>query len=214
MKPVNILILSPYKTATSTLEKTFKEKYTTNKFHHFYEVKSIEQVTHIFILHRNLFDLYTAAYFQDIDVEKYDYYYGSREEVLNASIDSLVEHFLKFDWKKYDYLDVNYHIKSIEEHFKIKLDFQLKKDCQIMKLNKSNVHISIIKVEELNQVFNQVCRLTGLTDSLDLKNTNCSEEKWYSEKIKPFREELKKRAASWIFPSTVSSYYRPVNLFN
>jgi hypothetical protein len=191
MKP-SILILSPYKTTTTTLDRTFKEKYYLNKFHHFREVKSIEQFTHIFILHRKLFDLYTAAYFQDIDVQRYDYYYGTREEVLNASVDDLVNHFLKFDWKKYDYLNVNYHIKSIEDHFKIKLDFQPKKDCQIIKLLKSNVHIVIIRVEELNQVFNQVCRMTGLIE-MKLKNENCSEDKWYSEKIKLFREELNRR---------------------
>lgn len=187
-----ILILSPYKTATTTLEKTFKEKYNSNKFHHFKEVESIEQFTHIFILHRNLFDLYTSAYFQDINDKRYDYYYGTKGEVLNASIDDLVNHFLKFDWKKYDYLDVNYHIRSIEDHFKIKLNFQPKKDCHIMKLLKSNIHIVIIKVEELNQVFNQVCRMTGLLE-LKLKNENCSQDKWYSEKIKLFREELKRR---------------------
>ena len=86
-----ILILSPFKTATTSLLSTFNDTYVIKT--HDFDSTFHTNYSHVFLVYRNEIDLYISAFFQDIDNPEFEYYYGDVKDVFRADIIELINHF-------------------------------------------------------------------------------------------------------------------------
>lgn len=183
---VRILILSPFKTATTSLLSTFNDTYVIKT--HDFDDTFHTNYSHVFLVCRNETDLFVSAFFQDIDNPEFDYYYGDREKVLESDVDDLIDHFNKIDWKKYNHLNVDYYVELIRKYFDVEL---IRPDVDYNITEKNGTYFIFVRMEKLNHVFEKICIETGLKYD---KLTNCNEYqyKWYREKYIEFKEKLNK----------------------
>lgn len=173
---MKILILSPFKTATTSLLVTFMDNnIPVIKLHGFDETFDTDY-THIFLVSRDKHKLYLSAFFQDIDNPEFEYYYGSQDDVLSASDDELINHYSKFDFTKYEHLNIEHYVDLINKYFNA--DINIDSDYSID--NTTGKYIIHIKLECLDKVFSEVCHLSGLPQ-LELQSHNSSTYKWYSQ---------------------------------
>lgn len=188
MSELKILILSPFKTGTTTLTATFcNHNIDCMKLHDFDHTFHTDY-SHVFLISRNNLELYASAFFQDIANPEFEYYFGTREQVLNADIDTLISHFKKFDWDKYNHLNIDYFIKIIELYFNINLNHDDKliiKNDKYRLLKNNNTYFIFAKLENLTESFDEICKQSDLPE-IKLEEHNFSSYKWYSEVYKKF----------------------------
>jgi hypothetical protein len=80
----------------------------------------IESITHVISVRRDPLKLYMSAFFEDIDkIEDYPYAFGTSEDVENATVEELITHFNKQDWKRYRWLNFDYYNEWLENFKKL-----------------------------------------------------------------------------------------------
>lgn len=185
---MRVLILSPFKTGTSTLLVSFiNNNIETVKLHDFNETLSVDY-THVFVVSRNPHDLYISAFFQDIDNPEFEYHYGTKEQILNATTDELISHFNNINWERYNHLNINYFLQLIKTYFNVDLKRNHDEKYKIVKFN--NTHFIYASLEYLSETFEEICKLVDLPD-IKLENHNSFEYKWYNDIYKNFISKLK-----------------------
>lgn len=157
----------------------------------------------IFTIVRNPIDLYKSAYFQDINFKDYPYYFGEKERILNADVDTLINHFKSFSWPDYMYLNIYYCLEAIGKYVNTNLldyPFDRNKKYQIIKGKNDDgqtVQICILRLDILNDepcLLSAIQELYSDSDFIDRfmkkENINISEDKWYGKKYKEFKEQI------------------------
>jgi hypothetical protein len=189
-----IAIISPFKTATTSLNTAFFNlNIRTFKYHglndYLVQQNPPNHFTHVFLLIRDPLSTYISAYFQDIDNDYYVYYYGNKEKILSSSIDQLIDHFQSFNWKSFDHVNHEYFYSCIEKYFNVTLKRIENENYWITKAN--NQHFIVLKTEYLDHEIDNICTQTGLP-KLFLEKHNNSEDKWYGKKYKEMKEKILK----------------------
>jgi len=177
---MNILILSPFKTGTTSLYATFYENNINVLKLHDIDHTFHTDYSHVFLLTRERKKLYLSAYFQDIDNPEFEYHYGTQEEVLNADISDIIKHYKKFNFEKYTHLDIKYYLNLLEKYFDVQIE-DLKDEEKYNVALKNNTYFIFIRLENLSDVFEQVCLQTNLPENIKLQSHNSSQYKWYSD---------------------------------
>jgi len=191
---MNVGIISPFKTGTTSLNTAlFNAGIKTLKSHGFNDEISKthppNSFTHIFLLLRDPKSTYLSAYFQDIDIVDYSYYYGDREKVLNADPNELIEHFKSFNWNLFPHVNHDYFYECIEKYFNVNLK-RIDEDEKFWISEKMGTFFIIIRTEKLNEVIDEVCFRVGLP-KLVIEKHNNSQDKWYVKKYEEVKLLLK-----------------------
>jgi hypothetical protein len=188
-----VAIIAPFKTATTSLNTAlFSAGVRTFKYHGFDDelckIYPPEGFSHVFLLIRDPLSTYVSAYFQDIDVEGYVYYFGSQERVLETSVDELLEHFRSFMWSEFSHVNHEYFYECIEKYFEVKLK-RLDVEESFCVFKKKDRYFVVVRTEELDANIDGICNVTGLP-KLTLERHNNSKDKWYFEKYEMMKERL------------------------
>ena len=185
---MKILILSPFKTATTSLNCTFKNNNIDVVKTHSYEKEYHDLYSHVFVVTRNQIDTYISAFFQDIDNPEFEYYFGEKEKVLNSSTEELIEHFNKFDWKSYDHLNKEYYLKLLQDHFDV--DILIDEDEKYRIETKNGMFFILLRCEYLDEVFDEICDRVKIP-KIELERHNVASYKWYNEIYLKFKDKMK-----------------------
>lgn len=188
---MNVLILSPFKTGTTSLFATFKSNNVdVIKLHDIDETFHTDY-SHIFLITRNQKDLYLSAFFQDIDNPEFEYYFGTQQEVLEADISDLISHFNRFDFSKYSHLDINHYLDLLKKYFKVNIP-NLSEDEEFKIVYSNKKYFIFIRLECLDKCFDEVCYVSHLP-AFDLETHNSALYKWYSNIYSEFKSKIDKK---------------------
>ncbi|EMI56487.1 hypothetical protein RSSM_02078 [Rhodopirellula sallentina SM41] len=142
-------------------------------------------------------EIYLSAFFQNIDDSNYDYHFGSRDSVLNASTQSLADHFMSVPWNRYPHLQFSHNAQAIEEYCGV--DYR----NDFLGFPKTTFHVYhgntedgavMVAVARMNvlrhrRTFCKFIESLGLpfpfrTSKISMLSSNVSASKWYSDKQK------------------------------
>jgi hypothetical protein len=202
-----ILVSGSFKTATSTLQGTFKCVRT----HDIYlKTKNVNDGINLVIFpFRNNESVYKSALFQDITEPSYDYcpfaignfleeykdvsLDKKRDIIKTLDVDLLIEHYKKINWDKKIDLNNKARLDIINKFYNINIDYN-STDIQEFKLVINNTSFQIIGIESDNieKNFQELKKLVyGVNrDDIILKNHNVGKNKWYGEKYTEFINKL------------------------
>lgn len=196
----NVVILNPFKAGSSTLEEILnKSPHIFSKKFHTYSPEDMkimppETVSHVIMIYRDPIDLYISAFFEDITKPEYSYYYGSQEKVLNASPDDLINHFKKFPWPIYGWLNYTYYINTIGDTFEIDksniVNFISSQDTHKIingQYKNNNIVCLLLKTKHLNDSVDVINNVFNVNIKNMEKHRN-GENMWYGEKYIQFKK--------------------------
>ena len=188
-----VAIIAPFKTATTSLNTAlFNLGIRSLKYHGFNDELAQEyppdKFTHVFLLVRDLTSTYISAYFQDIENEHYLYYYGTKEEVLEASVEELIDHFHSFDWRLFPHVNHDYFYECIQKYFEVELR-KLREDEKYYVVENNGRFIVVLRTEFLDESISNICSEVGLP-MLNIEKHNNSVDKWYWKKYQEMKERL------------------------
>lgn len=194
-----IIIYTPFKTSSSSLQTTLnKNKIKNIKYHNkCYQCPILdynldlkyfindENNKIIISLVRKPTDLYLSAYFQDIDCDSYEYCYSTnRDEILKTSVDELLSFFYTFNWKKYVYLNIEELVSEYEDLIS-KNEIKLIESTNYYKkyISKNNQQLYLVDSKQIERFLKEIF-------NLKIINENQSDEKWYKTKYLECKNKL------------------------
>lgn len=219
-----IIVYTPFKVGSTSLVKTLK---FNNKFKEAYMNSDLEilqkqyesyakivfkghtiPLSDNFLKNNNKFDtiitmvrkpteIYMSSYFQDIVSPGYEYYIGDKKKVLTTPTSKLINHFLSFNWNKFNQCSFNYNFNQIKKNTNIDLwreDFNKKLGFSIYKSKKNQIkNVAIITIDTLNKnrKFLKFMNLIGVEKANALA-VNTGVDKWYHEKYLDFKNQMPK----------------------
>ena len=204
-KTKEILVFNPFKVGSSTLEYILNRMENTKatKFHA-YDLKQQtrvppENVHSVILVYRNPIELYMSAFFEDCTQSAYPYYYGTQEQVRSATAEQLVNHFNKFDWTQYQWLNYGYYIEQLNKIFDVDkndvwsfINSNEKYKVLNGRHNAKNVVCLLLKTKHL---YESVDVINSALD-VELKKMEChraAKNRWYFSKYKEFKELMAKK---------------------
>jgi len=187
-----VAVIGPFKSGTSTIQYRLWQLDgldVDDEKHWFYRDNEI-----YIIPLRNTLDIYISAYFQDITEEGYEYRFSEKiKDVLNAPIDTLIEHFLKFDFRKYEYCNYKRYFQYIKDNFGIQVNLDDVKDYYIYE---SSTRIGFYYTNRLSDIelFKKFLIELGIYKSGDDKplnsDGNITKDKWCGDKYVEFKNKI------------------------
>lgn len=145
-------------------------------------------------------EIYVSAFFQNISDTGYSYSYGSRAEVLNASVDDLVDHFMNIPWEIFRHLQISENAREIENYCGVNyfdalpLNHELGFAILPGHFGGDETMIAVADVRVLDDItkFKRFWRRLELPwlmrcQPISFVDSNTSRAKWYSEKYTAFR---------------------------
>lgn len=198
-----ILVFNPFKVGSSTLEEMINRtpNLRATKFHSYdqSQQKKIppEKVSATILVYRDPIELYMSAFFEDCNKPSYPYYYGTNEDVLAASTDQLINHFNKFPWETYQWLNYEYYINQLNTLFNINKQeiTNFMKSCEKYKVIKGDylskpIVCLLLKTKYLNQSVEIINQTLG-TNIIKMEKHRAAENRWYNQKYIEFQEKMK-----------------------
>ena len=135
-----VLILCMFKVGSCFLEKCLADNDVKHVKLHSYDfdeqiLHPMDKITHVITIFREKKQVYMSAFFEDIDkIDQYEYAFGTQEEIENASIDDLINHFNMQDWSKFRWLNFKYYADWIK-FFKRQGKKTLKLNCNQLSID-------------------------------------------------------------------------------
>lgn len=179
---MNVLVVSPYKTGTHSIEVAcINSGIPVTRTHG----KCTNSPSHVITMVRNFTDQIISAYFQDISTLEYVYHFGTHAEVLAATQDALVLHFLKFDWTSYEHLSYQNAWGNIFESYGHLLD-------PTKKLPQMVGNVLAITIDASNDELNE--QLSAfLGQPITIASNHKGKDKWYAAKYATFKRKFRDR---------------------
>lgn len=154
-----------------------------------------QPIHRVITLVRPVRQIYLSAFFQDLTNDSYPYFFGTQEDVLNASIEELVNHFLGIEWESYSHLQVKCNAMQIKGFCGVDYtqDF-LPEARESFKVytgasNDGPVQVAVAKMSILSDEIEYPRFIKALKLPLAIRvqrfsnsESNLAEDKWYSEK--------------------------------
>ena len=207
-----IFVVAGYKTASTTLQHTFKARKTHNVD---FAKELPENINIILMPFRDNKVVYSSAYFQDIIVPTYEYspfhktqflnkltkvcsqHCGNccdckeeqkRKNIINTiPTNLLVKHYKTINWNKYEHLNNIIRINIINKTYGTTIDYN-SKEYQVYNIIVNNKPRKLISfnIDILNSQFNKLKEILGIKENIQLHSSNISNQKWYKEKYREF----------------------------
>lgn len=215
----NIIIITPFKVGSTSLSLNLKKNYgyveiweQNPSWKNYIDKNGIILRGHTDInydlLNNKKFDIwftvirkpteiYLSGYFQDIDNKGYKYYYG-KKQTLNANTDTLLNHFMSFEWNKMHQFSFDWNFNEIYKYTGVKIydeHFDRKKGYAIYKSKIKNIKVCVITLKDLNNKMNQIfneLEISPNDKNINVFHDNLSTNKWYKDKIFDLKKNLPK----------------------
>ena len=120
-----IVILTPFRVGSTSVREALSgiPNLSIHKLHTYgpyeYHIIKPDKVDGVILIYRKPIDIYISAYFADCDKPEYPYYFGTRDDVMAAPIDQLINHFKSFKWETYGWLNYDYYIDTLKKTFNV-----------------------------------------------------------------------------------------------
>ena len=199
-----IAIIAPFKTGTWAVRKAINESEDFEGVQlHSYSAEDqakypLSEFSGVINIRRSAPERYWSGFFEDIDQPAYPYFFGTKEKVLATPIEELVNHYKKFDWETYGWLN--------NEHFDFVLadlfDIHSVPDRMGISLFRSSgtsdrplgrtIPVALMWTEDLNLWSETLADFFGIQGMGQIEKHHSGDEKWYAAKYRLFKEEIVK----------------------
>ena len=184
-----VQVVGPFKSGTSTWQMRFANTPGANVPPEKHHVVSGMNV--IFVPMRPEAEIYQAALFQDITCPAYNYYYGSRRRVLNATPEELVAHYHKFDWPSFRHLQYDFvrdGLRSLYDGAKLP-DLDPSEAFHISKFPSCTVVAFRLSASSQRAPVAACFRQLGLPSPF-MSSSNLGSRKWYAGVYLAFKQQM------------------------
>ncbi len=153
------------------------------------------RIDRIITLVRPVREIYLSAFFQDITNATYPYFFGTKEEILKASIEELAHYFLSIEWESYPHLQTNCNALQIKSYCGVDYsrDFipEASRSFRVYTGASSDgaVQVAVARTSILSDARQYASFIKALklpqavrVQKLSNSTSNVSADKWYAEK--------------------------------
>lgn len=182
-----VIVFTPFKTgSTSICVSLQKAGHGFAKIHTETELAALDlsEYDALITCSRKQSEIYASAFFHDICSRDVPYYYGTRQQVLEATPEQLLRHFSRFDWTSFQWLNFEHHAEAIRKRTGI--DPTLRFGQCVSVFRSSACPVISFRTDRLDDCFDTGCLLAGLGRIPLSGHENVGTDKWYSEKYHQF----------------------------